>query len=199
MICRLNNNEFFGDECFYTWLKSFTLSVDTFTVGVIRAIMAACRKWACRSAFDWRMIYISKRSVSSLSRFSSAKESDDFWLQRLDHKDWLPPNEVLKVFTHLRDPGLILDAFKKASARVDYKTSETLYSLLIDKFARAQKFNTIEDLVEKAKQEKCRLSDDFFYRLIKIYGNEANNLELAIKTLNRMPEFHCWPTVKTFN
>nr|UPT48747.1 pentatricopeptide repeat protein AaPPR730 [Agave angustifolia] len=35
--------------------------------------------------------------------------------------------------------------------------------------------------------------------MIKIYGNVAKNQELAIKTLLTMPEFHCWPTVKTFN
>lgn len=166
--------------------------------------MAAYRKCVFGSVFDLnrvilRTIHISKCSASTLSRFNTTKENDSFWLRRLDHKDWLAPNEVLKIFMHLRDPQLIIGAFDKASARIDYKPSEALYSLLIDKLARAKKFDAIVPLLEKAKQEKCRLSDDFFHQVIKIYGHVAANQEQAIKTLQRMPEFHCWPTIKTFN
>lgn len=149
--------------------------------------------------FDLKFLIVWKCSVSSLTKFSNAEENDNFWLRRLDHKDWLAPNEVVKVFQNLRATELIMGAFRKASIRVDYKPSEALYSLLIDRFARAHKFNTIGDLLDMAKCDKCRLSDEFFYRVIKIYGNLANHPELAIETLNRMPEFQCWPTVKSFN
>ncbi|XP_020575615.1 pentatricopeptide repeat-containing protein At3g14580, mitochondrial [Phalaenopsis equestris] len=148
---------------------------------------------------DLKALIIWRCSVSSLTKFSSAQENDNFWLKRLEHKDWLAPNEVLKVFQNLTDPELVMDAFKKASSRVDYKPSEAIYSLLINRFARAKKFNAIGDLLDMAKCDKCRLSDEFFYRVIKIYGNLANHPELAINTLYRMPEFQCWPTIKTFN
>lgn len=161
-------------------------------------VIAAYRKWVYRAAFDLNAIAISRCSASTLPRFSSIKE-DDFWLRRLSHKDWLAPREVLKVFVHLRDPELLIGAFQKAAARMDYKPSETLYALLIDRLAHARNFEAIEELLAKAKQERCRLSDEFFYRLIKMYGNVAKNQERAIKTLLRMPEFHCWPTIKTFN
>ncbi|PKA53055.1 Pentatricopeptide repeat-containing protein [Apostasia shenzhenica] len=144
----------------------------------------------------WR---IWKRSVSSLIKFKNAQENECFWLERLNHKDWLAPNEFLQVFGNLRDPELIMVAFEKASARVDYKPSEALYSLLIDRLACGKKFDSIGELLDKAKHEKCRLSNDFFYRAIKIYGNVANHPEEAINILFRMPEFHCWPNVKTFN
>ncbi|KAG0480461.1 hypothetical protein HPP92_011319 [Vanilla planifolia] len=140
-----------------------------------------------------------KRSLSSLIKFSSATENDNFWLKRLDHKDWLAPNEVLKVFRNLRDPELIMGAFGKASSRLDYKPNEALYGLLVDRLGFAHKFDAIDDLLDRAKSERCRLSDDFFYKLIKVYGNIANHPEKAISTLYGMPEFHCWPTVKTFN
>lgn len=153
----------------------------------------------CLAHLDLKVVSIWKHSISSLTKFSSAKENDNYWLKQLDHKDWLAPNEVLKVFGNLRDPKLVMGAFKKASSRVDYKPSEALYSLIIDRFACSQMFDAIGDLLESAKCEKCRLSDDFFCRVIKIYGNLANHIELAINTLYKMPEFHCWPTVKTFN
>lgn len=151
------------------------------------------------SHFDLKVLTIWKCSVSSSTKFSSAQENDNFWLKRLDHKDWLAPNEVLKVFQNLRDPELVMGAFTRASTRVDYKPSEALYSLLINRFAHAQKFDSIGVLLDRAKCEKCRFSDEFFYRVIKIYGNLANHPELAINTLYRMPEFQCWPKVKTLN
>ena len=130
--------------------------------------MAAYSKWVHRSMFDFinvdlRIISTSKCSASTLARFSSTKESDNFWLRRLEHKDWLAPNEVLKIFANLRDPELIVGAFGKVSSRIDYRPNETLYSLLVDKLAYARKFSTIEGLLEKAKQEKCRLSEEFFF------------------------------------
>lgn len=164
--------------------------------------MAFYRKWgtlAISVYINVNIIRISSRSVGSLSRFNFKREDDNFWLRRLDHKDWLSPNEVLKIFTNLRDPELIMDSFKKLSGRMDYKPREALYQLLIDKLADARNFGAIDELLETAKFENCRLSDEFFYRVIKIYGNIANHLERAIETLLRMPEFHCWPTVKTFN
>lgn len=148
---------------------------------------------------DLKVLIIWKCSVSSLTKFSTALENDNFWLKRLDHKDWLAPNEVLKVFQNLRDPELVMGAFTKTSTRMDYKPSEALYSLLIDRFAHAHKFDAIGVLLDRAKCEKCQLSDEFFHRVIKIYGNLANQPELAINTLYRMPEFQCWPKVKTFN
>ncbi|KAK8921642.1 Pentatricopeptide repeat-containing protein [Platanthera zijinensis] len=153
----------------------------------------------CLAHLDVRVQIIWKCSVSSLTKFTNAKENDNFWLKQLDHKDWLAPNEVLKVFGNLGDPELVIHAFRKTSARVDYKPSEALYSLIIDRLAHARKFDAIGDLLDRAKCENCRLSDDFFCKIIKIYGNVAKHLELAINTLYRMPEFHCWPTVKTFN
>ncbi|KAI0495401.1 hypothetical protein KFK09_021702 [Dendrobium nobile] len=152
-----------------------------------------------KAHFDLKVLMIWKCSASSLTKFNNAQENDNFWLRRLDHKDWLAPNEVLKVFQNLKDPELVMGAFTKASTRVDYKPSEALYSLLIDRFARAHKFDKIGVLLDWAKGEKCRLSNEFFYRVIQIYGNLANDSELAINTLYRMPEFQCWPTVKTFN
>ncbi|XP_010941590.1 pentatricopeptide repeat-containing protein At3g14580, mitochondrial [Elaeis guineensis] len=166
--------------------------------------MAVYRKLTSRAIFnfihvDVGIIRISKYSIASLSRFGYAWDNDDFWLRRLDHKDWLAPNEILKIFKNVRDPELIIGAFEKASSRMDYKPSEALYTLIIEKLACARKFGVIEDLLERSRLEKCRLSDEFFYKLIKLYGNVANHPEQAIKTLLRMPDFHCWPTTKTFN
>ncbi|CAA7402378.1 unnamed protein product [Spirodela intermedia] len=140
-----------------------------------------------------------RRSASSPAKFTSVHEGDRYWLGRLDHKDWLAPNEVLKIFRGLTNPDLLVDAFRKISSRKDYKPSEALYSLLISRLSHARKFGIIEDLLPMIKSERCRVSEEFFFQLIKIYGNVANHPEQAIKTLMMMPDFHCWPTVRTFN
>ncbi|XP_058095308.1 pentatricopeptide repeat-containing protein At3g14580, mitochondrial isoform X2 [Magnolia sinica] len=138
-------------------------------------------------------------SSSSMSSKISYPLEDTGQLRRLDHKDWLAPNEVLKIFKTLKDPELIISVFKKVSERKDYKPNEALYSLMIEKLARARNFDAIEEILGRIKSENCRISEEFFYRLIKLYGNVASNPEQAIKTLFRMPDFHCWPTIKTFN
>nr|XP_016481956.1 PREDICTED: pentatricopeptide repeat-containing protein At3g14580, mitochondrial-like [Nicotiana tabacum] len=64
----------------------------------------------------------------------------------------------------------------------------------------AKYFDAIDTLMETIKFErKCRLSDDFFYDVIKIYGHLAGRINRAIETLFDMPNYKCWPSVRTFN
>ncbi|XP_077252309.1 uncharacterized protein LOC143891648 isoform X2 [Tasmannia lanceolata] len=144
------------------------------------------------------MVYSSFSSIASKFNYHAFEKDTDL-LSRLDHKDWLAPNEVLKIFKSLKDPELVISVFKKVSKRMDFKPDEALYSVIIEKLACARKFDAVDDLLGRMKDENCKLSDEFFYRLIKIYGNVANNQERAIETLFKMPDFHCWPTIKTFN
>jgi hypothetical protein len=94
--------------------------------------------------------------------------------------------------------SLINNVFKKACSRRDYKPSEALYSLMIDRLACARRFSDVE-LLSKARTEKLRFSDEFFYRLIKMYGNMAEHPQKAMDTLFAMPGYNCWPSTKTFN
>lgn len=151
------------------------------------------------SLSDYSMIRISRYSTFLITKSNCKLDNDEFWLDKLDQKDWLAPNVVLKIFRHVRNPESIITAFRKAASRMDYRPNETLYSLLIDKLAHFQKFSYVDELLERAKRENCKLSDDFFYRLIKMYGNVANHPDKAIEILLKMPYFNCWPTVKTFN
>lgn len=138
-------------------------------------------------------------SSPSTPNISCILENKDKLLKKLNHKDWLAPNEVLKIFKSLRDPESVIAVFEKISSRKDYKPNEPLYSVIIEKLAHARKYDAIDSLLARIKSENCRPSEEFFYRTIKIYGNVVNNHEQAIKTLFRMPDFHCWPSVKTFN
>nr|CCI55338.1 PH01B019A14.7 [Phyllostachys edulis] len=142
---------------------------------------------------------LARRSSPPFLRLRSIVCDDSYWMGRLDHKDWLAPNEVLKIFANIRDPSLITRAFKRACTRRDYKPNETLYSLMIDRIACARRFGDVEELLARARIEKFRFSDEFFYRLIKMYGNVANHPEKAIETLFAMPGYNCWPSTKTFN
>lgn len=117
-----------------------------------------------------------------------------------NHRDWLSPNEVVKIFERLKDPNFTLPVFNQISNRKDYKPNEDLYTAVIKKLAEAKDFDAIESLMERIKVErKCRLSEDFFYNVIKIYGHLGGRINSAMNTLFDMPNYKCWPTVKTFN
>ncbi|KAK2992122.1 hypothetical protein RJ640_006424 [Escallonia rubra] len=118
----------------------------------------------------------------------------------LEHKDWLSPSELVKIFQALRDPDSVLPVLAQASVRKDYKPTEALYAAVINKLALARNFDGIDNVMQMIKTEKsCRLSDGFFHGVIKIYGNEAGRINRAIETLFDMPSYKCWPSVKTFN
>ncbi|KAG9457043.1 hypothetical protein H6P81_001551 [Aristolochia fimbriata] len=138
-------------------------------------------------------------SVPSKSSMSHDLQKDKDLLSRLDHRDWLAPNEVSKLFVKISEPELVLSAFRKVSQRKDYKPTEALYSIIIEKLALARMLDAIEDVLRLAKSENCSLSDEFFYRLIKICINVFKHPEKAIEVLQEMPDFRCWPSVKTFN
>ncbi|KAF0892564.1 hypothetical protein E2562_016861 [Oryza meyeriana var. granulata] len=70
---------------------------------------------------------------------------------------------------------------------------------MIDRLACCRKFSDVEEVLARARAERFRFSDEFFYRLIKMYGNVANHPEKAIETLFAMPGYNCWPSTKTFN
>ncbi|XP_020167468.1 pentatricopeptide repeat-containing protein At3g14580, mitochondrial [Aegilops tauschii subsp. strangulata] len=142
---------------------------------------------------------LARRAAPPFLRLRSTAGDDGHWIGRLDHKDWLAPNEVLKIFASIRDAALITSVFKKACARRDYKPSEALYGLMIDRLAGARRFGDVEELLARARAERFRFSDEFFYRLIKMYGNVANHPEKAMETLYAMPDYGCWPSTKTFN
>ncbi|KAK8712258.1 hypothetical protein V6N13_147498 [Hibiscus sabdariffa] len=121
-------------------------------------------------------------------------------LFKLTHKDWLSPTEILKIVENLKDPKSVNSVLSQYSARKDYKPTEPLFTLVINKLACAQDFDSIEIIMEKLKREKaCRLSDDFFQNVIKKYGHVGGRIRRAIETLVSMPEYGTWPSVKTFN
>ncbi|MCD7468596.1 hypothetical protein HAX54_006960 [Datura stramonium] len=116
------------------------------------------------------------------------------------YKDWLSPNEVIKIFQNLKHPNSALSVLNQISKRKDYGPNEAIYSVVVKNLAMAKNFDAIEILMEKIKLErKCRLSDEFFYNVIKIYGHLAGRINRAIETLFDMPNYKCWPSVKTFN
>ncbi|CAH2053705.1 unnamed protein product [Thlaspi arvense] len=140
---------------------------------------------------------------SSSDRYTPSQRysSGDDKLARLRHKDWLAPNEVLKIFENVKDPSFLMPAYQHYSKRKDYQPTESLYALLINKFGEAKMFDEIEEVMRAVKLEKgcCRFSEDFFYNLMRIYGNLAGRINRAIEILFGMPDFGCWPSPKSFN
>lgn len=134
----------------------------------------------------------------SAASIDSSTKSHPFDL--LNHKDWLSPTEVVKIFETLKDPNSTLTVLNQLSQRKDYKPNEALYTSVINNLSKAKNFDGIEQVMNRIKLEKgCRLSDGFFYNVIRIYGLGAGRINRAIDTLFDMPSYSCWPTPKTFN
>lgn len=164
---------------------------------ISRSVFAASKK-LYQSIFRKPTLHL---LPSSFSSFTSAPRQDSHNLYKLNHKDWLSPNEVLKIFSNLKEPTSIISVLNQYSQRKDYKPNEALFTLVIHHLARAKSFDAIEHIMQRIKVERsCRLSDEFFYNVIKIYGNQAGRIKKAIDTLFDMPNgYKCWPSVKTFN
>ncbi|GMH05559.1 hypothetical protein Nepgr_007399 [Nepenthes gracilis] len=137
-------------------------------------------------------------NASSSPSSGSYNRADN--LAKLYSKDWLSPNEVQEIFKAL-DPNSVPALLDHVSKRKDYKPNEAFYTLVITKLGQVRNFDAIDDLLTKFKTQKnCRLSDDFFYNVLKIYGNVGGRINRAIETLYDMPKcYNCWPSVKTFN
>ncbi|WCJ32762.1 Pentatricopeptide repeat (PPR) superfamily protein [Euphorbia peplus] len=120
---------------------------------------------------------------------------------KLNHKDWLSPNEVIKIFENLRDPNSVISVWNQYTKRKDYKPNQAIYTLVIHQLSLSKNFDAIQDIMHRIKVEKsCRLSNEFFYNVIKIYGHSAGRVKKAVETLLDMPKgYNCWPNVKTFN
>ncbi|KAK4771510.1 hypothetical protein SAY87_032042 [Trapa incisa] len=150
-----------------------------------------------RSASSARLLL--RLGQRPLSTIASPADSDE--LKKLNRKDWLAPNEVLNIIKNLRDPKSVVIALDRYSTRKDYKPNEALYTLTISILAHGKMFDAIEGIMERIRVEKrCRLSDEFFYNVIKIYGNVAGRVRRAMETLYDMPQkYNVWPSVKSFN
>ncbi|CAI9303855.1 unnamed protein product [Lactuca saligna] len=121
-------------------------------------------------------------------------------LELHNHKDWLSPTEVIKIFETLKDPNSTLTVLNQLSKRKDYNPNEALYTSVVNNLSEAKNFDGIEEVMKRIKVEKrCRLSDGFFYNVIRIYGLRAGRINRAIETLFDMPNYSSWPTPKTFN
>ncbi|KAG8386678.1 hypothetical protein BUALT_Bualt03G0174200 [Buddleja alternifolia] len=132
-----------------------------------------------------------------LPKFS---KDNPYYPDLLNHKDWLSPPEVIRIFQNIKNPNFALPLFNQLSTRKDYNPNESLYTTLINKLALANNFDGIDTLMQRIKAErKCRLSDAFFCNVIKIYGHSAGRIDKAIETLFDMPNYKCWPSVTTFN
>ncbi|GAB4849267.1 hypothetical protein Ancab_004071 [Ancistrocladus abbreviatus] len=137
---------------------------------------------------------LTNSSPSSASYYRGADN-----LKKLNHRDWLSPKEVLEIFKTV-EPNSVLTVLDHVSKRKDYKPNEALFSVIITKLGEVRNFEAIDDLLTKIRTQKSfRLSDAFFYNVIKIYGNVGGRINRAIETLFDMPSYDCWPSVKTFN
>lgn len=144
-------------------------------------------------------LFGSKITQTFIHKSLSTSSSSSLSTEKLFHKDWLSPNEIVKIFT-LAQPNSILSLLDHVSKRKDFKPSEALYSVVITKLGEARNFDAIDDILGMIKTQKSfTLSDCFFHNVIKIYGNVGGLVDRAINTLFDMPSFECWPSVKTFN
>ncbi|KAI3702743.1 hypothetical protein L6452_28495 [Arctium lappa] len=140
------------------------------------------------------------RKIHQPNCYHSVSSTKPHQFNLLNHKDWLSPTEVIKLFETLKDPNSTLTVLNQLTKRKDYKPNEALYTSVINNLSKTKNFDGIDQVMKRIKLEKrCRLSDGFFYNVIRIYGLGGGRINRAIDTLFDMPSYSCWPTSKTFN
>ncbi|CAJ1957852.1 unnamed protein product [Sphenostylis stenocarpa] len=134
-----------------------------------------------------------------LSPFSTIPNSDTAILARLKHKDWLTPKEATNLLTSLTHPSSTLSFFNLYTSRKDFDPTEPVCTTLVAKLAQAQHLNPLIILhhsLTLPRPQRRRLSDNFFFTLIKAYAHSFQRVDHALRTLHEMP---CAPSTRTFN
>ncbi|XXG71241.1 hypothetical protein AAC387_Pa07g0539 [Persea americana] len=126
------------------------------------------------------------RSLSSSPAISSPPSSSS---RRL------PP---ISEEAHQLELDSLVDRFKKCSNNYRFRRKHSVYDLTVRRLASAERFNSVQDILEHQKQFSDISKEGFSIRLISLYG-KANMFDHARKLFDELPQLNCPRTVKSFN
>jgi pentatricopeptide repeat protein len=141
-----------------------------------------------------------KNAVCLPLRFLSSKllASSRFYSKNLEnpispHKSLKPyktlkPYDVLNMLRFQKKPETALQIFMSAAQKPEFKHLRSSYDVLVDKLAKSNKYDVIENFLEGLKRGKS--IGGTLVAVIRLYGR-ARMPQNALKTFFQMQDFNC--------
>ncbi|GKC54395.1 pentatricopeptide repeat-containing protein [Tanacetum coccineum] len=92
-----------------------------------------------------------------------------------------------------------LIVFDSASAEYahGFRHDEKTYGVIVMKLLYANEFRRAEDIVERIRKDKCKVTDDIFLVMCRAYGR-VHKPHDVMRIFQKMKEYECEPTLKAY-
>ncbi|KAH8493770.1 hypothetical protein H0E87_020504 [Populus deltoides] len=111
----------------------------------------------------------------------------------------ITPSKVEQLLRAERDLGKAKIIFDSASAEYSngFRHDHTTFGVMISKLVSANEFRPAEEMLNRMKEEKCRITEEIFLSICRGYGRVHMPLD-AIRVFHKMNDFGCKPTDKSY-
>ncbi|CAL1398073.1 unnamed protein product [Linum trigynum] len=108
-------------------------------------------------------------------------------------------SQVEQLIRAEKDVQKALRVFDSATAEYSngYKHDRSTFHIMISKLLSANQFKPAEEMLNRMKVEKCRITEDIFLSICIAYGR-VHRPEEAIRVFRAMDGFDCKPTERSF-
>ncbi|KAB5534042.1 hypothetical protein DKX38_017128 [Salix brachista] len=104
--------------------------------------------------------------------------------------------QLLRAERDLRKAKIIFDS-TSAEYSNGFRHDHTTFGVMISKLVSANEFRPAEEMLNRMKEEKCRVTEEIFLSICRGYGRVHLPLD-AIRVFHKMNDFGCKPTDKTY-
>nr|TKR99183.1 hypothetical protein D5086_0000195720 [Populus alba] len=111
----------------------------------------------------------------------------------------ITPSKVEQLLRAERDLRKAKIIFDSASAEYSngFRHDHTTFGVMISKLVSANEFRPAEEMLNRMKEEKCRITEEIFLSICRGYGRVHLPLD-AIRVFHKMNDFGCKPTDKSY-
>ncbi|KAJ6769892.1 EMP16 [Salix purpurea] len=111
----------------------------------------------------------------------------------------ITPSKVEQLLRAERDLRKAKIIFDSASAEYSngFRHDHTTFGVMISKLVSANEFRPAEEMLNRMKEEKCRVTEEIFLSICRGYGRVHLPLD-AIRVFHKMNDFGCKPTDKSY-
>lgn len=106
---------------------------------------------------------------------------------------------VVQLIRAEKDPQKAIVIFDAAAAEYanGFRHDHNTFGVMISRLLSANQFRPAEDLLDRMKDEKCKISEDIFLSICRAYGRVHKPGEV-IRIFQKMKQYDCEPTQKSY-
>lgn len=104
--------------------------------------------------------------------------------------------QLIRAEKDLQKAIIIFDA-ATAEYGNGFKHDTSTFGLMISRLLSANHFRSAEEMINRMKTEKCRITEDIFLSVFRAYGRLHKPLEV-IRVFEMLKEYDCQPTEKSY-